>query len=174
MRWTWIGLGALLGASLVAACGSDSSTDTGAIGTGGTQDSGAVLPEAGTLYGLAVINPQCGGGDGGVSDDCLTCTSTQCASQYGACFGDAWQASLAGGACTAFGTCVMACDCGDNACFKTCLQTVTADTASACYGCLTSLFSCEQTSCGDPCAAYLDSDAGAHQDGGGKPDSGKP
>lgn len=162
------------------ACGSsDEDADLGSGGSAGVDagTGGSVLDEAGTLHGLAIVNPSCGTGDGGPDDACITCATSSCVPEFESCFGAGWQTTLAGGTCTTFGQCVMDCDCGDNQCFRVCLADLEKDTASACYGCVTTLFTCEVTKCGDACAEELDdagTDAGkADGGGGGKPDSGK-
>lgn len=179
-RIVWVLASGLIAMAAFAACGGDDdSTLEGTAGTGGgtAGSGGSISEEAGTLHGLAIVNPACGTGDGGVDDDCITCASTSCVPQYEACFDTAWQTSLVGGICADFGQCVTDCGCGDNECFRACINTIEGDTANACYGCLVNLFTCEQNNCATECAEPVDEDAGVDgspNDAGGGNEGGKP
>jgi hypothetical protein len=179
-RIAWALMSGLVAMAGFAACGGDDEATTeGTAGTGGaTGSDGSIVEEAGTLHGLAIVNPACGTGDGGVDDDCITCASTSCVPEYQACFDSGWQTSLVGGVCADFGQCVTDCGCGDNTCFKGCVATIESDTANACYDCLTNLFTCEQNNCASECAEPVDDDAGVEDgspiDSGGGNDGGKP
>ena len=180
-RIVWIvvaGLGALAGS--FACSGDDGDTDLGTSGTGGgtAGSGGGVIEDAGTLHGLAVVNPACGTGDGGVDDECIACATSSCSTQFEACFASSWETSLVGGVCESFGQCVTDCGCGDNECFQACLDTIESTPGDACYGCLENLFACEQTNCSESCTDELSdggtSDGGQKETGtdheGGKPD----
>jgi hypothetical protein len=150
-------MGALVVGAVVAGGGCDddaTTTNTGGVG-------GGLVEDAGSINGLALINPACGAGDGGtVSQECVQCATDNCSADFEACFGTAWGTTLSGGICTTFGACVMACDCGDNTCFNGCLQQLDASTSDPCRSCVVDLVICEQTHCGDVCDLSSGSDAG--------------
>jgi hypothetical protein len=155
---SWL-IGSASAAMLTAvACGEDF-TDTSTMGTGGAGGT-TVLAEAGTVFGLALVNPSCGAGDGGtVSGECSPCATEHCAGNLAECFGSAWQTNLEGGVCAEFGACVMACPCGDPDCFNACLSQLDVAYESACRSCVAELVECEQSNCAVECA-------GATPDGG--------
>lgn len=182
-RFAWAVAAGSMALAAFAACGGDDDASLG--GTAGTDGGaagtdGGLLEEAGTLHGLAVVNPQCGTGDGGLDDACITCASNSCVSEYEACFDTGWQTTLVGGVCSDFGQCVTDCGCGDNECFQGCLDTLESDTSAPCYGCLVNLFTCQQNNCAEQCAEPEDEDAGADADTDAEPkdagnnDGGKP
>jgi hypothetical protein len=103
-------------------CGSDDSASAPVA------DASTPLEEAGALSGLEVVSPLCGG-----ADACSACMSASCADRYAACFGSAWETSLAG-ICSSFGSCITACDCGDPDCFNSCSDAL----ANPCLGCVES------------------------------------
>lgn len=165
-----LGLGMLL-----AAIGCDDDT-TPTYTTTGAGTGGGMLVDAGSINGLALINPVCGAGDGGtVSQDCVNCATEYCTDEFEACFDSTWQTTLESGICSAFGQCVAACDCGDNECFNDCLQELDARTADPCRSCIVDLVACEQNHCGYVCDLASGTDAGeggsgqgghGHNDGG--------
>lgn len=165
VRWIGCAAGLLLGAAVGAGGCDDESTATSTGGVGG-----GLLEDAGSISGLALINPTCGVGDGGtVSQDCVDCATANCSAQFVECFGADWQSSLAGGICTSFGQCVMDCDCGDNLCFNDCLAALDANVADPCRGCVVDLVACEQTHCDAQCDidSHVDAGQGGTGVGGG-------
>lgn len=180
MKWLWVAIGPLLFAGAIVSCGDDDGSSSGVGGGGG---SGLLTTEAGSLNGLAVVNPACGTGDGGPVDDCVTCTAQQCAARLDACFGTTWNTTLVGGVCQSFGQCVADCSCGSNDCFKACVAAVESSSNDPCLDCLYALFACEEAMCAAECLEP-EEDAGAEDGsvedgsdgdaGGGRPDgSGK-
>jgi hypothetical protein len=160
-----------LGAALIAAaCGEDFDPSEpvatgGAAGAGG--EGGAPLADAGSVYGLATINPECGAGDGGTTvGECTACTLGHCATELESCFGATWETTLVGGVCEDLGTCVDACACGDNACFQACLTELEASTVDPCWSCVLTLISCQQASCSAECADETEPDGGHGADAG--------
>jgi hypothetical protein len=156
-----------VGSAMVSACSDDSSTDSYTPATGGSGGTTANV-DAGTIYGLALVNPTCGAGDGGtVSNECTSCAADHCSADFSECFGSAWQTDLEGGECSTFGACVMACACGDRACFNLCVDELDASGSPTCRSCLADLVACEQTYCAGECSsASPDGGAGAAGSGG--------
>lgn len=166
----WIGLltGLVVGAAVAGGgCDDDESTTTS---TGAVD--GGLVEDAGSISGLALINPSCGVGDGGtVSQACVDCATDNCSDDFVACFGSNWETTLAEGTCSTFGQCVMACDCGDNECFNVCLGQLDAAVGDPCRACVVDLVVCEQTHCDDVCDLSSGNDAG--QGGSGQGGSGE-
>ena len=162
-RWVGLMTGLIVGVAVANGGCDDEETTTNTGGVGG-----GMLEDAGSISGLALINPTCGVGDGGtVSQACVQCTTEHCSTQLDACFGGTWDSTLAGGICTSFGQCVMACDCGDNLCFNDCLQQLDANPADPCRSCVVDIVACEQTHCAVECDSNTGSDAGQGGDGQG-------
>jgi hypothetical protein len=161
----WLGAFASTVILTAAACGDDftGSSTTGTGGAGGTAAAGG----GGTVFGLALVSPSCGSGDGGtVTSECTSCTTEHCADKLAECFGSAWQTDLEGGVCTDFGACVMACECGDPDCFNACLTQLDAAYESACRSCIAELVTCEQSYCATECVSATP-DAGQGGTGSG-------
>ncbi len=138
----------VVGIAAGSGCDSDTFATTSSSGTGGN----SIVEDAGSISGLALINPTCGVGDGGtVSQACVDCTAEHCESEFNACFGSDWQNDLESGICSAFGTCVENCDCGDHICFNDCLQALDANQADPCRACIINLIACELTHCESEC-----------------------
>jgi hypothetical protein len=160
---SFLGSAALVGFSLAWGCGESFDEVGGGVGGAGGQ---APVADAGSIFGLALVNPTCGTGDGGVvSSECTSCAAAACGELFVECFGAEWQTDLAGGVCTSFGQCVMGCECGDADGFRACLEALGQEPASACYECIVSLVGCEQDHCAEACADSTE-DAGGVDDGG--------
>ncbi|MBW2525929.1 MAG: hypothetical protein JRI23_17230 [Deltaproteobacteria bacterium] len=165
-RWIGLMIGLGVGAALASGgCDDEETATPTAVGGGG------LVADAGSISGLALINPTCGVGDGGtVSQDCVQCATDHCSAEFEACFDSSWGTTLAGGICTTFGQCVMDCDCGDNECFNVCLQQLDAATGDPCRACVVDLVVCEQAHCDTECETNTGNDAGTggstHQGGG--------
>lgn len=157
-----------LGFAFAGGCGESFQDTTGTSSTGGAAGQTSVS-DAGTVYGLALVDPECGAGDGGVeSSECTDCAKEHCADQFAECFGSSWQTDLAGGVCTTFGQCAMGCECGDAECFRDCLEALAQEPASGCYECIVALVGCEQSHCATECAEEVpDGGAGGSAGSGG-------
>lgn len=160
------GIAALSAVGLLVSAGCEDDDPVVYPGTGGGS-----LADAGSISGLALINPTCGVGDGGtVSGDCVDCAQDHCSSDFADCFGADWQTDLRGGVCSDFGGCVMDCDCGDNQCFNVCLDALDQNAMDPCRSCIVDLVGCEQAHCAEECDSSEDPDAGeggSHQGDGG-------
>ena len=162
---SWLAVLTLAVVTAAAGCDDDFDATPDGSGAGG---SGGGLGEEGAISGLALINPACGVGSGGtVSQACIDCTTDHCASEMTDCFGAGWQSDLQAGVCTDFGSCVSACDCGDNACFKVCLQQLDSNPTDPCRACVVDLVACEKAHCDVECEMSTDPGKGGSGSGAG-------